>query len=187
MSGAFSGSGLSELIPQPPTDFWIPNLFFGTQVTATTTLLGNTLIYFPIIIPRTLRIKAVAIEQTTSATGEFFRFGIYNDFNGLPSQLIFDSGIVSADVANLKSFNFNTTLRGIYWGCANATNNISTRGISTTGNAQLGIFVGDNAPSGTSRTNLRKSSSFSSFSANADVDSLSRSGGTTPLLWFQGS
>lgn len=86
--------------------------------TSTVTLAINTLYFYPVIIRKSLTFDGIGVNVGTAGTGASPRLGIYGrDSNGLPSNLIIDSGTVDASTTGAKPLTMsNTTLKaGVYW------------------------------------------------------------------------
>jgi len=82
--------------------------------------IGATTYFIPIVIPEPCSITKFTSVGTTGSTGTI-GFGLYYDWLGLPSNLIYDTGTTSANTSGNKSISLdsNTPLivatPGVYW------------------------------------------------------------------------
>ena len=108
--------------PALPTDGYTCGVF-NTHVvhtTAASAVLTDTSIWaVPMVIGRTLVIKAMAVVVETLDAGNFARLGLYYDLNGLPGALLVDAGTVALDATGFvatSNFTNREIPPGLYWG-----------------------------------------------------------------------
>lgn len=112
---AFTGTGGDP--------FWTGRITTGRRLSnacATSLTTGvfpaNDLRAYPFIYPGGGSYSAAAIEITTAVAGSNQRFGIYEDSNGLPGNLLIDFGTVSSGTIGIKQVVTPFTLTaGKYW------------------------------------------------------------------------
>lgn len=126
---------------------------------------------------------------TVGEAGSTLRLVIYTDLNGVPGNLVYDSGTFQSDtgtgVRNDSAQNLAVTTPGLYWVgtlCQNAT---TTRPILSTYQTPIGAHVGATSVVTSSRTGYSKTgvsgappSSFSTI--NGDLGATA-----TPAIWIR--
>jgi hypothetical protein len=70
----------------------------------------------PFIVSKTITLDRIASEITIAGSaGSLVRLGIYDDVNGIPTNLISDAGTIAGDSATFQSITINQTLSpGLY-------------------------------------------------------------------------
>ncbi len=70
---------------------------------------ANTIVYIPILVPRTTTYDRILIDVIGSVAGTA-RLGIYNDLNGLPDTRVLDAGTVDTGTTGAKLITIAETL-----------------------------------------------------------------------------
>lgn len=85
--------------------------------TTSTSYTQNTMRAVAFIVSKTITLDRIAMEITTIGTAaSVVRIGIYDDVNGVPTNLILDAGTIAGDSASFQSITINQTLTpGLYW------------------------------------------------------------------------
>lgn len=91
--------GAPFVAPVPAGDF----LRNANSVNGQTASVLNTLRAFPLFSTPGQRIDQLLLEVVIGAVASFIRIGLYQDDHGYPGGLLFDSGQIAADVANVKT------------------------------------------------------------------------------------
>lgn len=148
---------------------------------------NNSLTYIPIYIPHPVLIDRIGFYVGTGFAGCFIRLGLYSNNNGLPKNLIFDSGDILCASTGFKEAVISASLApNNYWIAANNTggNNPSINAVLQ----HLGYkyYIGEAVPSIAAGTlNLRENSvTYGAMPSIAPVSNLISSG-QRPIFWFR--
>jgi hypothetical protein len=96
---------------------WYPSWeAHGTGSANTTTA---EYVYFPVKIREDITITTIAFDVTTLGTGSKLRCGLYNDSNGLPTNLYVDFGEIDSGTTGFKKLILSVPVflqKNYYWG-----------------------------------------------------------------------
>jgi hypothetical protein len=107
-----------------PSMGYVSGLYYGAAVASNSLDLGMTedmTHYAPFYLSETTTFDRIAIRTGTVTTTGTVRLGVYNNFNGKPSTVLFDAGTVSCPTAStFYTITINQTLpAGWYWFASN--------------------------------------------------------------------
>ncbi|WP_445634595.1 hypothetical protein NSTC745_06417 [Nostoc sp. DSM 114161] len=147
---------------------------------------NNTLCYIPLFVPQPISIDRIGIFVGTGLTGSLCRLGLYSNSDGLPKNLIFDSGDISCATAGFKEAVVSAFLvPNYYWIGANSS--VASPSLYSV-SARLGnkFFIGETAPSVSNSVAMLQQSSvtYGAMPTIAPISSLSY-GNIPPVFWFR--
>lgn len=119
---AFTSQGLASLSYYGPVVATVSNF----------TMVLNTTYYTPIYVPESTTFDRIAIRSNTFTGTAAVRLGVYNNANGKPTTVAFDSGTVAVTAAStLYTITINQTLAaGWYWLASNSQTAAATNGFT---------------------------------------------------------
>lgn len=111
----------SPVLKTTLADEWYDNSTHGGcyDATGTQTFTNNIQYFITFVLTEETTFDRIAIETTTSGSGELARLGIYNDDGAnRPSTLVLDAGQLDLSTSGAKELTIDQTLSsGIYWLC----------------------------------------------------------------------
>ncbi|MBW4677129.1 MAG: hypothetical protein KME52_24930 [Desmonostoc geniculatum HA4340-LM1] len=150
-------------------------------------LATNSLTYAPFRIDKNISIDRFAISCGGTVTNGAARFGIYSSINGLPANLLIDTGEIIAASAGIKEAIISLKLTpDWYWYVGATAVPPSLYNVTTfLGNNYL---LGQSTPTSTSATASIRQTGFTygAMPSIAPTDNLSLiTGNIAPLFWFR--
>jgi hypothetical protein len=149
-------------------------------------LASNSLVYFPMFIPKAITIDRLAIRVVGNTNNSLCRLGIYaNTSDGLPGNLIIDGGVVDASRTGTKELVINQYLGvGWYWLAANC-NQVPNIAVASSMAGSM-HFLGFDSPvvTGNSVSYLQSGVTYGSLPVVAPISNL-QSRTFIPLVWFR--
>jgi hypothetical protein len=103
-------------------DWRVGEFSIGRVLTTTTASYPDgSMRLYPFIVPVDMTVNTIACEVVTTpgSAGSVVRLGIYDDVDGVPTNLILDAGTVATQTTGVKSIAISQALSaGIVWCCA---------------------------------------------------------------------
>ncbi|PHJ65045.1 hypothetical protein VF04_04495 [Nostoc linckia z7] len=159
-----------------------------TDSSSTGVLTVNSLTYTPFRIDKNVIFDRFAISCAGTVANGAARFGIYTNKNGVPGNLLVDTGEIIAATSGIKEaiISFSASLLDWYWyaGATPVPPNLYN-GITFLGNNYL---LGQATPTSTSATASIRQSGFTygAMPSVAPIDNLSFiTGNLAPLFWLR--
>lgn len=179
-SSSGSGFGFSPAM-DTASEYSTPHLA-GTLTTRSIT--ADNLYAFPVWIPFAEEIDFLAIENTTTSSGNNLRVGLYEDDNGRPGDLVIDSGEISLTAASYKTTSPTAVAvsRGWYWLAVLSSATVTVRAIDE---ERVTAFVGVGWSGGTTDATAIGLSISQTYGAMPDpfpAGNLSDVGGDVPYM-----
>lgn len=120
---------MAKKFGQVPSDDAVLNTFWrvgeytnGQVATVTTTVYPDgSMRLYPFIVPTDMTVDTIGCEVVTTpgSAGSVVRLGIYDDVDGVPTNLILDAGTVDTTTTGVKTISISQALSaGVVWCCA---------------------------------------------------------------------
>lgn len=147
----------------------------------------NTITYTPFKIERNVTIDRIAVSCAGTVTNAAIRFGIFSNNNGLPNNLLLDTGEIIAASTGIKEAIISLNLSSDwYWigGAVSIAPNLYGVASSYLGN---NYFLGQSTPStNTPIASIRNAGfTYGAMPSIAPTNNLSSITGISPLFWFR--